>query len=139
MKEKDFLELIDLKAEYKEYVRFDKGKSEKFKTYADWETHTKSILSACKSPTDMYNLKRYCLDVIRSNNDLGQFVWGYLGLCFPLLLAFTTESDRVGFNGFALMFFLCAFLFYVTCISKSNARKKHFYEDVLMMIEHIGD
>ena len=137
MKKKDFLELIDLKSEYKEYTRFDLGKSKKFRSYMEWDTHMKAILATIESSTDMYNLKRYCMDVIRSNDDIGQIFWGYIGLSFPLLLAFTTENDRFGLKGLFLMVALMGLLFHIIRTTTTVSRKKHFYQDILTIIEQI--
>ena len=47
----------------------------------------------------MYNLKRYCADVIRSNNDSAQIILAYTSLAFPLAFAFATEQDIIGIRG----------------------------------------
>lgn len=137
MKRKDFIKLINLKTEYKEYVLFDASKSKKYKTYAEWDTHIESILRTIESPTDMYNLKRYCMDVVRSGYDVEQIFWGYLGLAFPLLLAFSAETDRIGFRGTVFSLCLLALLFYIIRVSTASSRKKHFYQDMLTIIEQI--
>ena len=137
MKREDFSELIDLKAEYKEYARFDKGKSTIYKTYAEWDAHMESLLVAIKSPTDIYNLKRYCVDKIRSNNNSAQIILAYISLAIPLALAFATEQDIIGIrgwvNGGIMLACLGCFLF----SSNTMARKKHFFEDILRIIEQI--
>ena len=138
MQQKDFIKLINLKAEYTEYIRFLSGKSQKYYAFADWETHIKSLLGDIDTSTDLYNLKRYCEHMVRSNNDTSQIFWGYIGLSFPLTLAFSTEEELTGFKGIATMILLMALLMYITIISKRNARKKHFYEDMLKVIDQLG-
>ena len=137
MKKKDFIQLIDLKAEYKEYTHFDSSKSEKYKTYREWDTHIKSILNTVKGPTELYDLKRYCIDVVRFNKDVVQLFWGYLGLAFPLILAFSTESDRIGLKGFVFSLILMAFLVYIAYSATVISRKRRFYQDILNIIEQI--
>lgn len=48
MKLKDFAEIIDLKSEYKEYFRFDKGRSKTYTTYAEWDAHMEELLLSIK-------------------------------------------------------------------------------------------
>lgn len=67
MRQKDFINIIDLKAEFKEYSCFDKGRSKTYTTYTEWDTHMKDLFLTIESQTDMYNLKYYCVDVVRPN------------------------------------------------------------------------
>lgn len=138
MQQKDFIELIDLKAEYQEYMRFLSGKSQKYHTFSDWDTHIKSLLDNIDTSIDLYNLKRYCNHMVRSNDDTSQIFWGYIGLSFPLTLAFSTEEELTGFKGIITMIALMAFLTYIMIVSKRNAKRKHFYEDMLRVIDQIG-
>lgn len=135
MRQKDFINLIDLKSEYKEYSRFDKGKSNLYKTYAEWDAHMEALLLAIESQTDIYNLKRYCVDGIRWNNDSAQIILAYLSLAFPVALAFATEQDILGIRGWVNggIMLTCLVLFLI--ISKITMRRKHFYEDILRIIE----
>lgn len=139
MHQEDFIKFIDLKTERKEYIRFILGKSKKHHSFAEWDTHIKSLLATIESSTDMYNFKRYCMDRARSKEDSTQISWGYLGLSFPLILMFSTESDRIGIKGIILMLFLMIVLFYITSIEKKNTQEKHFYEDVLNIIVQLED
>lgn len=137
MQQKDFIELIDLKAEYKEYIRFYSGKSEKYQTFADWDAHIESLLDNIDTSSDLYNLQRYCAHRVRTGEDTSLIFWGYLGLAFPVVLTFSTESERVGLKGIVSMVFILGFLLYITITSKRNAREKHFYEDMLRIINQI--
>lgn len=139
MQKKDFIELIDLKAECKEYVKFRAGKSKKFHSFAEWDAYIESLLSSEESATDMYNLKRYCMSMVRSELDSSQIIWGYLSLSFPLILLFPTENDRIGLRGIALMLFLMLFLYYIISTVKNRTTKKYFYEDLLSIINKLDN
>ena len=137
MQQKDFIKLLDLKAECKEYVRFISGNSKKYNSFAEWDTYIKSRLLCREETIDIYNLKRYCAHKIRLYNDTSYILWGYLGLSFPLTLMFSTESDRAGLLGIVLLLILMCFLVGVIKISRINAKEKYFYEDVLRLLDQI--
>ena len=137
MKNKDFQDLIDLKTEYKEYTRFDLGKSTKFTSYMEWDAHIKDLLITNGSPANMYNLKRYCMDVIRSKNDTAPIFWGYLGLSIPLVISFSSEREKIGLHGIICLIILMSLIIFFAHKSTVASRRKHFYQDILSIIEQI--
>lgn len=133
MKAIDFIKLIDLKEEFKEYKRFEAGKSKKYRSYQEWDDHIQSILYTIESPIDMHNLKRHCLDVVRAGDDVSKIFWGYVGLSFPLLLAISTFDESVILKTLILF----ALLFYIIAAARYVSRKKNFYQDMLTAIKQI--
>ena len=55
MKKAPYKEIIDMKAEQKEYALLCEGKSKKFKVYSEWEDHIKDLLAKFHTLKDLYN------------------------------------------------------------------------------------
>ena len=133
MKKPPYLEIINLKEERKEYARLCSGKSKKFKLYTEWEAHIKELLADFRTPQDLYNFKRYCINADRSQKKAPEMFIAYIGLLIPLYL----DTFWGGMPVILAPIFLVAILAYAIIQNKKLARESCFFKDIVDIIDEI--
>ena len=131
MKHNPYVEIIDLEAEQKEYAKLCNGKSKKFHHYTDWEEHITDCLKKFQTQKDLYNFKRFCLNLSRS---VGQAP--NMALSYFILLA-TVFVDNI-LDGVSPIFVLLGAILLIGYMLKKNkeiARESYFYADIIEIIE----
>ena len=131
MKKPPYHEIIDLKEERKEYARLCSGKSKKFKLYTEWEAHIKEMLADFRTPQDLYNFKRYCINADRSQEKAPEMFIAYIGLLIPLYL----DTFWDGMPVILAPIFLVAILAYAIIQNKKLARESCFFKDIVDIID----
>lgn len=85
-KNQPYKEIIYLHEERKEYVRLCNGKSTKYKYFTDWEAHIRERLLLIKDTRELYNFKRYCMNVDRGAQIAPKFFMSFISLLIPLYI-----------------------------------------------------
>ena len=133
MKKPPYHEIINLIEERKEYARLCSGKSKKFKLYTEWEAHIKELLADFRTPQDLYNFKRYCINAARSQEKAPEMFIAYIGLLIPLYL----DTFWDGMPVILAPIFLVAILAYAIIQNKKLAKESCFFKDIIDIIEMI--
>ena len=132
-KKQPYIEIIDLKAEQKEYVNLCNNNSKKYHTYTVWEAHIKNLLKKFISPTDLYNFKRYCVNQDRVFSDTPNLFGSYVVLLLTLILdKFAPYLTIAGFVILLLYSFWHGISQHKTVIKGSC-----FFKDIIEIIEKI--
>lgn len=132
-KKQPYIEIIDLKAEQKEYVNLCNNNSKKYHTYTVWEAHIKNLLKKFNSPTDLYNFKRYCVNQDRVFSDTPNLFGSYVVLLLTLILGkFAPYLTVAGFVILLLYSFWHGIRQHKTVIKGSC-----FFKDIIEIIEKI--
>lgn len=132
-KKQPYIEIIDLKAEQKEYVNLCNNNSKKYHTYTVWEAHIKNLLKKFNSPTDLYNFKRYCVNQDRVFSDAPNLFGSYVVLLLTLILdKFAPYLTVAGFVILLLYSFWHGISQHKTVIKGSC-----FFKDIIEIIEKI--
>ena len=131
MKKPPYHEIINLKEERNEYAKLCSGKSKKFKLYTEWEAHIKELLADFRTPQDLYNFKRYCINAGRSQEKAPEMFIAYIGLLIPLYL----DTFWDGMPVILTPIFLVAILAYAIIQNKKLARESCFFKDIIDIIE----
>lgn len=135
MKKPPYHEIIDLKAEQKEYSRLCSGKSENFTLYSEWEDHIKGLLANFGSPKDLNNFKHYCINRARSQEKGPEVFWCVMALLIPVYL------DTV-WNGMpwpVTLTLVVALIIVAMHRSKKVAGESCFFTDIIEVIESIEE
>ena len=133
MKKIPYQEIINLKEERKEYARLCSGKSKKFKLYTEWEAHIKELHADFRTPQDLYNFKRYCINTDRSQEKAPEMFIAYIGLLIPLYL----DTFWDGMPVILAPIFLVAILAYAIIQNKKLAKESCFFKDIVDIIDEI--
>ena len=133
MKKPPYHEIINLKEERNEYARLCNGKSKKFKLYTEWEDHIKALLAGFRTPQDLYNFKRYCINAARAQEKAPEMFIAYIGLLIPLYL----DTFWDGMPVILAPIFLVAILAYAIIQNKKLAKESCFFKDIIDIIEMI--
>ena len=133
MKKPPYHEIINLKEERKEYARLCNGKSKKFKLYTEWEDHIKALLADFRTPQDLYNFKRYCINAARAQEKAPEMYVAYICLLIPLYL----DTFWDGMPVILAPIFLVAILAYAIIQNKKLARESCFFKDIIDVIESL--
>ena len=133
MKKPPYHEIINLKEERNEYARLCNGKSKKFKLYTEWEDHIKALLAGFRTPQDLYNFKRYCINAARAQEKAPEMYVAYIGLLIPLYL----DTFWDGMPVILAPIFLVAILAYAIIQNKKLARESCFFKDIIDVIESL--
>ena len=133
MKKPPYHEIINIKEERKEYARLCNGKSKKFKLYTEWEDYIKALLADFRTPQDLYNFKRYCINAARAQEKAPEMFLAYIGLMIPLYL----DAIWEGMPAFITLFFLVGILAYAIIQNKKLAKESCFFKDLIDIIEMI--
>ena len=131
MKKHPYHEIINLKEERNEYAKLCSGKSKKFKLYTEWVAHIKELLTDFRTPQDLYNFKRYCINAARSQEKAPEMFIAYIGLLIPLYL----DTFWDGMPVILAPIFLVAILAYAIIQNKKLARESCFFKDIIDIIE----
>lgn len=133
MKHPPYHEIINIKEERKEYGLLCNAKSKKYRLYSDWEDHIKCLLSDFRSPKDLYNFKRYCMNADRTQEKAPDMFYGYIGILLPIYI------DTIWKDMPALLTILCfvGILAYTIVQNKKLARESCFFRDVVEIIEEL--
>ena len=131
MKKPPYHEIINLKEERKEYARLCNGKSKKFKLYTEWEDHIKALLADFRTPQDLYNFKRYCINAARAQEKAPEMYVAYICLLIPLYL----DTFWDGMPVILAPIFLVAILAYAIILNKRLAKESCFYRDIVDIID----
>lgn len=133
MKKPPYHEIIDIKAEQKEYSRLCIGKSKKFTLYSEWEDHIKSLLANFGSHKALYNFKHYCINAARVQGKAPDTFLAYIGLLIPLYL----ETIFKGEPALLTLFCLVAILVYALIQNKKLAKASFFFTDIVDIIDEV--
>ena len=131
MKKPPYHEIINLKEERNEYAKLCSGKSKKFKLYTEWEDHIKALLAGFRTPQDLYNFKRYCINAARAQEKAPEMYVAYIGLLIPLYL----DTFWDGMPVILAPIFLVAILAYAIIQNKKLARESCFFKDIVDIID----
>ncbi len=132
-KKQPYIEIIDLKAEQKEYVNLCNNNSKKYHTYTVWEAHIKNLLKKFNSPTDLYNFKRYCVNQDRVFSDTPNLFGSYVVLLLTLIL--DKFAPYLTVAGFVI---LLLYSFWHGISQQKNVIKGScFFKDIIEIIEKI--
>ena len=133
MKHPPYHEIIHIKEERKEYGLLCNGKSKKFRLYSEWEDHIKSLLSDFGSQKDLYNFKRYCMNLDRTQTKAPEMFYAYVGMLLPIYIE-TIWKDTP-----PLLTILCfaGILAYTMVQNKKIARESCFFKDLVEIIEEL--
>ena len=133
MRHPPYHEIINIKEECKEYARLCNGKSNKFKLYTEWEDHIKGLLSDFRSPKDLYNFKRYCLNADRTQEKAPDMFFAYIGMLLPIYI------DTIWKDTPALLTVACfvGVFIYAIVQNKKLARESCFFKDIVEIIEKL--
>ena len=126
-----YKEIIDLKAEQKEYVKLCNDESELYRTYSSWESHINDLLDKFNSQADLYNFKRFCINQDRVFSNAPVLFDTYVILIITLILdAFFPLITILG---------AVALLLYAIKlgISRHNTviKESCFFKDIIEIIE----
>ena len=124
---------MDLQLEQKKYVKLCNGKSEEFSTYTSWERHIRSLLSKFESPTDLYNFKRYCINLDRVFSYTPSIYATYVILAITLLM----EKVIPILTTFGLLLLIVFALWHGMSQHKSIIKGSCFFKDIIEIIEKI--
>ena len=86
MKKQPYKGIINLRDERKEYGRLCRGKSKIYKFYTDWETHIRECLLSFNNSQDLYNFKRYCINIDRGAQVAPEMFTNYVILLIPIYI-----------------------------------------------------
>lgn len=131
MKKIPYQEIINLKEERKEYARLCSGKSKKFKLYTEWEAHIKELLADFRTPQDLYNFKRYCINTDRSQEKAPEMFIAYISLLIPLYV----DTLFKGIPAFLTLFCFAGILIYALVQNKKLAKESCFFKDIVDIID----
>lgn len=132
-KKQPYIEIIDLKAEQKEYVNLCNNNSKKYHTYTVWEAHIKNLLKKFNSPTDLYNFKRYCVNQDRVFSDTPNLFGSYVVLLLTLIL--DKFAPYLTVAGFVIL--LLYSFWYGISQHKTVIKGSCFFKDIIEIIEKI--
>jgi hypothetical protein len=133
MKKPPYHEIINLKEERNEYAKLCSGKSKKFKLYTEWEAHIKELLADFRTPQDLYNFKRYCINADRSQEKAPEMFIAYIGLLIPLYV----DTMFKGIPAFLTLFCFVGILVYALVQNKKLAKESCFFRDMIDIIDEI--
>ena len=133
MKKPPYHEIINLKEERNEYARLCNGKSKKFKLYTEWEDHIKALLAGFRTPQDLYNFKRYCINAARAQEKAPEMFIAYIGLLIPLYV----DTMFKGIPAFLTLFCFAGILIYALVQNKKLAKESYFFKDIIDVIESL--
>lgn len=127
------MNLIDLVAEKKEYVKLCNRKSDRFHTYKDWENHIYDLLIKFESPTDLYNFKRYCTNQDRVFSNAPALYGTYVIFAITLLIEKVVPNLTV----WGLIILILFSLWYGMIQHKTIIKGSCFFKDIIEIIEKI--
>lgn len=133
MKSNPYQEIINTHEEQKEYGRLCRRKSKKYIVYTDWEAHIRECLLSFNNSKDLYNFKRYCINIDRSAQKAPEMYMSYILLLIPLYIdAFFKELPSFMINIVAL-----GIMLYAIIQNKRIIRESCFFKDIIEIIEKI--
>ena len=133
MRHPPYHEIINIKEECKEYARLCNGKSNKFILYTEWEDHIKGLLSDFRSPTDLYNFKRYCINADRTQEKAPDMYFAYIGMLIPIYVDIIWKD----MPAFLAIISFTGILAYAMVQNKKLAKESCFFKDVVEIIEEV--
>ena len=133
MKKAPYKEIIDMKAEQKEYALLCEGKSKKFKVYSEWEDHIKDLLAKFHTLKDLYNFKHYCVNASRAHEKTPDMYIVCISLFIPLYLdTFFMDLPTI----IAPLVFL-VLVAHIVIQNKKLTKESCFYKDIIEIAEKI--
>lgn len=133
MKKQPYQEIINLREEQKEYGRLCRRKSKKYKYYTDWETHIRGRLLSFKEAQDLYNFKRYCINMDRSAQKAPEMYMSYILLLIPLYInAYFAELPSL-----ILIIAALGIMLYAIAHNKRIIQESCLFHDIIEIIEKI--
>lgn len=132
-KQQPYKEIIYLREEREEYVRLCNGKSTKYKYFTDWEAHIRERLLLIKDPQDLYNFKRYCMNVDRKARIAPEMFMSYFLLLIPLYI----DAFFEGFPALIKMIVAISSIIFVIAQNIKMKQECYISHDILEIIEKI--
>lgn len=133
MKKQPYQEIINLREEQKEYRCLCRRKSKKYNYYTDWETHIRGRLLSFKKTQDLYNFKRYCINMDRSAQKAPEIYMSYILLLIPLYInAFFAELPSL-----ILIIAVLGVMLYAIAHNKRIIQESWLFHDIIEIIEKI--
>ena len=133
MKQKQYLEMIEIKKEIKNYTDICKCKSNKFEDYTEWKRYIKAKLMYLNN-TELENYKQIIIYQNKLNLDFSNVFLTLMTIVITLITASITQEIN---NSLTIGAIILPIEFTVLIMQINHSKNKAFYETMIQIIEEM--